>query len=185
MSKKVAERKKRIIFSNYYSEEDFQYAKESICEREDLPENEEPSEKDIWQEYYDILEADYENEKAVLETFFSKDFLIRGVVGRWDGNYDTGKIVHSFAELSQAWSECDYIELYDVDGHFYITVSHHDGDNFFEVKELTDRGREYASRHEYNMSDRELHEKLWIGSAYTRLPSYAHKMWGCPKRESA
>ena len=61
-----------------------------------------------------------------------------------------------------------------------IKASHHDGTNYAELKELTCKGSNYAADHRYD-SDREVHEKLWNSNFYTRLPHYAHKVWGCKK----
>ena len=49
-----------------------------------------------------------------------------------------------------------------------VTAHHHDGTNCFQIKELTKRGEEFAERHKWDMSDRELHQKLFNDSHYSR-----------------
>lgn len=99
--------------------------------------------------------------------------LVKGTVGTWMCPEDAGKIINSLSELAGAWKDCDYISITDDRGHLYIKVTHHDGTNCFELKVLTEAGSDYADRHCYDMSDRELHEKLWNSSKYTKLPRYA------------
>ena len=52
------------------------------------------------------------------------------------------------------------ITVDDDDGKLSVTVSHHDGSMTMHVRELTDRGLSYYYNHEYDLSDREMCEKL-------------------------
>lgn len=188
------ERKERILYDNYYSEEAFSAAREELLENDlfmedngyesedDIPDDE------IFDKMQEMQEDDWDMIRDELEKFFGShpnSYLVRGTVGLWYGNKPAGNIIHSLAELSYAWKDCEYIKLYDVDGHFYIKCSHHDGDNLFEMKMLTERGREYADIRKYDYHDRELHDRLWNDSHYTVLPHIAHTLFGVPKRESA
>lgn len=189
------ERKERILYDNYYSEEAFSAAREALAEEEFFmgdngyeSEDEIPDDM-IFDKMRDMQEDDWdETIKDLFAPFLESHpngFLVRGTVGLWYGNKPAGKIIHDLAELSSAWKDCGYIKLYDVDGHFYIKCSHHDGDNLFEMKMLTDRGREYADIHKYDYGDRELHDRLWKNSHYTVLPHIAHHLFGVPKKEAA
>ena len=132
----------------------------------------------------------YSNEEWDWESFeyefsqFIKDseygLLLCGEVGTWRGKQSGGCYIEEFNDLYKFWNHCDYIKVYDEGGHLYIRASHHDGDNFAELKALTSAGYEYAKEH-YCDDDQEVHEKLWNSTYYTRLPHYAHKVWGCKK----
>ena len=132
----------------------------------------------------------YDNEEWAWEDFkvefghFIKEskygFLLCGSVGRWNGRADGGCYVNKFDDLFAFWNDCRDIKVWDEGGHLYIKASHHDGTNYAELKELTQKGEEYKDNHRWD-SDREVHEKLWNSTYYTRLPHYAHKVWGCKK----
>ena len=96
-----------------------------------------------------------------------KSYIIVAKLGLWNGTFDGGKIVEGLANVIRECFE-DYNRLY-VDGRrLRISASHHDGTNTFEVKELTDKGVDYASRHDYDTEPRELHAKLFSSSNYSR-----------------
>ena len=132
---------------------------------------------------YDKEEWDWDDFRAEFGSFIRKSkygFLMCGDVGTWLGNFDGGCYVNKFDDLYKFWNDCDYIKVWDEGGHLYIKASHHDGNNYAELKELTCKGSEYAREHYYD-SDQEVHEKLWNSAYYTRLPHYAHRIWGCKK----
>lgn len=108
-------------------------------------------------------------------------FLLCGSVGRWNGTVKGGYFVKKFDDLYKCWNDCDCIKIYDENGHLYIECSHHDGDNFFEIKELTAKGVEFCDVHKYDYTNKTLHEKLWKSNFYTKLPHFAHRVWGCKK----
>jgi hypothetical protein len=123
-------------------------------------------------------EFKYEFGKFIKDSNYG--FLLCGDVGTWMGPQAGGCYVNEFNDLYKFWNNCDYIKVYDEGGHLYIKASHHDGSNYAELKELTCAGSEYAGEHYYD-SDKEVHEKLWNSTYYTRLPHYAHRVWGCKK----
>ena len=107
-------------------------------------------------------------------------FLMCGDIGTWRGSFAGGCYVKKFDDLYKFWNDCDYIKVYDEGGHLYVEASHHDGNNYAEIKELTQKGSEYVDRHYWD-SDQEVHEKLWNSNFYTKLPHYAHREWGIKK----
>lgn len=126
---------------------------------------------------------DWDNFKVEFEMFIRKSpygFILCGDVGTWMGSRKGGCYVHKFDDLYKFWEHCDYIKVYDEGGHLYIEASHHDGNNYAELKELTQKGSEYVDKHYWD-SNQEVHEKLWNSTYYTRLPHYAHREWGCKK----
>lgn len=96
-----------------------------------------------------------------------KSYVVVAKLGLWNGTFDGGKIIEGLANVIRECFE-DYNRLY-VDGRrLRISASHHDGTNTFEVKELTDKGSDYADRHDYDTEPRELHAKLFSSSNYSR-----------------
>lgn len=180
--------KERIIYSNYYNAELFEETKEYLFDEhndgkwdsiEDVPDEK------VWDEINFMNDITWEDERARLMEFFDSGyFLLQGDVGTWRGNMRGGYVIRGYYDLVKAWNDCDYVKIYDVNGHFYIECSHHDGTNFYEVKELTDKGYDYIDRHCWD-SEEEVHNKVFNSSNYSRLPHFAHKMYGCKKREVA
>lgn len=177
--------KQRIIFSNYnecYNE----VAKESLIETHlyEFPNDKdwEPDKEAIYEEASFLNEVNWENFKNEFSDFIDgREFIIQGTVGTWNGNMEGGATFCTFEKLSQAWKDCDYIKLYDENGRLYLKCDHHDGTNHFEIRELNDRGVEYLRNHIYD-DEKSVHDKL-MTSQYSRLPHYAHKVYGCPKKE--
>lgn len=183
----MTEARERIIYSNYFSQDDYEYAEESVKERhlEEFPDDKEyePTESEIWDEYYFLQDMTWDDEECNLKKFFNNGtFILQGSIGCWNGRYGGGFVFDSFNELCRVWNDCDYVKLYDENGHFFIKCSHHDGTNLFEVRELNDKGYEYYSNRYYCDDTRRVHNRL-MTSKYSRLPHYAHKVYGCKKRE--
>lgn len=177
---------KNIIYSNYYTSDMETYAIESLLENEVFERKEDISEADIWDEINNINEISWELAEIELKNLFEdKKLLVCGNVGRWNGNFAAGKVIE-YDELYKCWRDCDYMEIYDENGHFYIKSSHHDGTNLFEVKILTDKGADYFYKWEYNWNDRrteqEIHQTLWNNSHYTHIPHFARNVYGCKTR---
>lgn len=182
-----------VLFSNYFWENDengkdrYDYAREYLfdeyAEEEEWKTKDDIPDERVTEEVYQQSEWDWEDFKAEFEHFLKEStngFLLVGTCGCWDGTHDGGCYVNKFDDLYKFWDGCRDIKVYDESGHLYIKASHHDGTNYAELKELTCKGSNYAADHRYD-SDREVHEKLWNSNFYTRLPHYAHKVWGCKK----
>jgi len=182
-----------VLFSNYHWENDengkdrYDYAREFIFE--------ERGEENGWATADDVPEREVYDEVATYEEFewddFKREFgrfiensrngfLLCGTVGTWRGRFEGGSYVNSFSDLAEFWKDCDYIKVYDEKGHLHIEASHHDGTNYAELKELTDKGSAYKDNHYYD-SDREVHGVIFNNNFFSRLPHYAHKVWGCKK----
>ena len=174
---------KRILYDNYNL--DLEIAKEMAienyeeycCAIDEEPEKDyEPSDEEILQIAYKLDEFNWEEFQNDFEKFIGNDtFIIQGNVGRWDGTARGGFTFDSFNELSRVWKDCDYIKVYDENGHLYIECSHHDGTNFYEVRKLIEKGREYLNNHYYD-DDSEVHDKL-MKNPYSVLPNYTRKEW--------
>lgn len=174
----------RTIYNNYDLWEDYEKDVREILSENG---NFKPSDKEIWEEIYFQDEINWEYEKENLDDFFKdKTWIIFGTVQRWNGMYPGGII---FTDFWKAWDkatvDCEYFHLYDVNGHFYIKCSHHDGTNLFEIKQLTEKGERYYENWEYKWNDSrsEKYVHKQIIEKYSTLPYYAHKVFGVPKKE--
>ena len=183
----MKEAKTRTIYNNYDLYEDYaESAKESLIdngtEAEDITEN------NLWEEIYFLDSINWEDEKEQLENFFNdgNTWILQGFTGRWDGTYKGGYIFTDFMEMFyKATKDCDYIHIYDENGHFYIQCSHHDGTNLYEVKKVTQNGTYYLERWEDNWEDKRTEEYIHdqIMKKYSVLPHYMHNVYGCRKTE--
>jgi len=128
--------------------------------------------------YEEINGVDWNEAKWLLDRFIYKSntLLLTGNVGTWQGQRRGGFVFDTFEELSKAWENCDFLEIYEENGHLYIDCSHHDGGNSYEIKELTDKGWDYWNDHEGDMSEEELHTKLWNSNFFTKLPRFSEKL---------
>ena len=183
--------KERIIYNNYELWETYpdDYLIEIAHECEWIDDDYEPTQNDLWEWRYEQDSIDWHLEKERLDEFFKKINYIGffGEVGRWDGIYKAGKIGTDFWELfDQAITDCDYIKIYDENGHMYLECTHHDGTCHFEIKEITDKGMEYLENWEYGSWDDKrtkqyVHTQIF--NRYSRLPRFAQKEYGCKARE--
>lgn len=175
--------KERIIYNNYDLDEMYEDCKQFLIDAG----NEEPTEEEIWNEIYFTDSINWENEFEQLKDFFDNGtYIIFGSVGRWNGVYSGGEIFTDFEKaFYDAVKDCNYIKLYDENGHFYIHCSHHDGSCSYEIKKLTDKGIEYYNNWEYDWDDKRteeyIHNKLI--ERYSTLPRYAEKVFGCKRTE--
>ena len=187
--------KRRLIYSNFFGEFNTEeYAREWLFEEycndpelagvnwesvDDIPD------EMVWKELSHQDEISWEDAQYELEKFFDPGYwILQGSFGLWWGRPRGGFIFDSFKEMAKAWNNCDYIRLYDENGHFYIDAAHHDGTNCYEVKRLTEKGREYIENHKWD-PDEEVHDVVFNSNIYSGLPHYAHKVWGCKEREWA
>ena len=132
----------------------------------------------VYHEIELIQRSEWDDFMADLEYLFSKDsYLLTGTCGRWNGPAEGGKFVSSTDELLDCIKHLDFLKFYDQDGHFYITGYHHDGSDFYEMKRLTKKGYELASRN-YFAQDRQLHQTIMNCNIYSSLPRVATRLYG-------
>ena len=183
-TKRRVKGKERIIYDNYDIMDMYRADAIEGCEADG---NDTPSENDIWERCFLLDNDNREEVFSDLKTFFKgeRTYLAVGTVGRWNGTFKGGFIFHSFQELfNKVGEDCDYFKFYDVNGHFYMQSSHHDGRNLVEIKVLTKRGEDYYQNWEYGSDGRTeeaCHKQLF--NRYSVLPNYMHTMYGCKKME--
>jgi len=194
----------RIIFSNYpedieasYSNEDtLDYIKainsydslnDYVAAKQQIP-VESVTQQDIDTVLYETKQYLSEDSSSVCQVellnFFGtrNKVLFVGSIGRWNGNFDGGDIGEFEDLYYKALKDCDYVKVSDNNGHLYITGTHHDGTNSFEVKVLTDKGEEYYDNWNYgyssrldNLSEQEILKNIY--ERYSRLPNYYKTMY--------
>ena len=91
---------------------------------------------------YNLAEEDFETTFGNMEG----EFVVCGTIGLWDGKregYST-KLYNSIEEAIIGCNDGFYGNLCvtDEDGALLVDVSHHDGSNSFEIRELTAVGSE-------------------------------------------
>lgn len=179
--------KERIIYDNYDLCEQYPDKEIDIMARECgwIDEDEEITDemRTRWRYWED--EANWDNEKEMLENFFKgKTVAFFGAVGLWYGTYKCGKIGEFWDLFSKAIEDCSYIKIYDENGHMYLTCSHHDGTNHFEIKILNDDAEDYYDRWSYGTDNRKEYEVITqIYKRFSKIPRYAQNVYGCKARE--
>lgn len=188
MKNKIA--KERIIYNNYdlYEKYTDKVIMDVARECEWIEEDEEVSDDQIDEWRYELDEGDYDIAIEQLKEFFKgKTVGFFGEIGLWHGIYKAGKIGDFETLYYKAIRDCDYIKIYDENGHLYLTCSHHDGTCCFEIKILTDKGKDYLENWEYDyyINDKRTEEYVHnqIYKKYSKLPRFAEEVYGCKARE--
>ena len=180
----MREAQRRTIYNNYDLWEDYEEFAREILEEYD----EEPSENAIWNVINDQDSANWQDEEERLKEFFDdgSTWILQGYSGRWNGTHKGGYIFTDFMDMfRKATTDCDYVHLYDENGHFYLKCSHHDGTNLYEIKKVTEKGINYIDRWENDWNDKRTEEYIHdrVMERYSTLPHFAHAVYGCPKVE--
>lgn len=179
--------KERIIYDNYDVCAMYNAARAFLLEEYN---EDEITETMIWNEvnFQDSLTWQYEN--RLLTDFFTGHgfFLIRGFVGRWNGTFAAGAVFDNWEDMfHDATKDCDYVKIWDENGHFYLECSHHDGTNSYEIKRISNAGYNFIDNWYYNWDDErsesQIHDIVWHSNFLSSLPHFAHEIYGCKKRE--
>ena len=173
---------KTYVFYNDMETQNFdstkEYLFENYAEEEGWLSMDEIPDCVVYHEIELTQRSEWEDFMADLDFIFSKDtYLLTGTCGRWNGPVEGGKFVTSKDELLDCISHLDYIKFYDKNGHFYIKGYHHDGSDSYEMKRLTKKGYELASRN-YFAIDRQLHQTIMNCNIYSSLPHVATRLYG-------
>lgn len=169
--------KKKIVWSYDTSNWDRNEATINYREMYDCDPTEQELDQFIDDENYTCLEC----EKGEIDYYERKHgykhYIVLADLGLWNGRFDGGKIIRG---LCKSISECfeDYNEIYQEGKRLKVKAIHHDGTNYFQIRELTDRGLEYMRRNEYHLSDRELHQRLFKDSHYSHEVSLFNELYG-------
>ena len=135
--------------------------------------------KEIYNDYNN--ETDFESLEWVLqgirEYFEDKEVLIVGTLQLWNGKVNIADFGEFEYLYCKAIKDCDYLIIYEENGHFYLDCTHHDGKNHFEIREITDKGREYIARWNYsNRNYKKVCEQL--EKRYSKRPLICKNVFG-------
>lgn len=171
--------KEVILFDNYDSYEWKDDARDCLIENG----IEDPTDSQIWEEIADMERFFWDDMLCELEDKIDDCVLVSGTCGTWQGNFAGGKVFHISDKpkysssmlswiLSECGKDCDYFKVgINKSGNLFIQCTHHDGTNYYEVKNITDKGKkafydwDYSERFN-NLSEQEMHEKLYNSNNY-------------------
>lgn len=161
--------KKVTLYSNAITKEKVEYTRRYL-----LDENgERPSDSEL----LNFINADDDISwnffKYEYEIYFdTHNFVVKANLERWNGRFDSSKIMtggwNDFLKLIKY----DIVEIVDNNGHLEIVGTHHDGRDYLEIRELTRKGDEYANGYHYDKSETEDAQAVW-NNFHSRLPRLA------------
>lgn len=178
-------KKEQLIFSDSWSDADEDDLRNDIWETDfddEYPTPDDVPDEKLWVKFDSQIQCWWEDVEYELRNFFNNSddiYILYGSAGLWNGRRAGGFIFYNYDGLQKAWS-VNYTHetrIYeDKNGVFSIDIYHHDGTNCWEVRKLTEKGRLYLELHK-DMSDRELHEKLWENPYSVNL-NFTKKVYG-------
>lgn len=132
----------------------------------------------IYDSNNEASEYDWDDFKYDFSKLLKQDsYIITGYFGSWRGNLASGTFIHDINDLINVLQHLDYIQIKDSNGHLMVTGSHHDGSDNYEIKRLTNKGYELASKNNF-AKNRKLHNAITNNNFYSSLPKYAQKVYG-------
>jgi hypothetical protein len=100
-----------------------------------------------WDEFMSDLEYDDKN---------NSECIVIGSVGRWNGRFNIEVSYFDYLEdaIKKCVENCDYCTITENDGVINILAIHHDGRNEFEIRKLTDIGKDaYYEEEGFDQND--------------------------------
>lgn len=172
--------KTTIIFDSYDNYE-LEQAKLDMVESEMYEKIEDISDEQGY-DYISYLQAQnfdyFEGELSAFIDEQENPMLLIGYVGGWQRRSNGGIFVSRFGDLYTFWQHCDHIKVEEIRGRLFIECSHHDGTNRAELRQITSKGNDYMNNHLHDMSEEELHTKLYKSRNYTKNANYKKTVWG-------
>ena len=142
----------------------------------------EPSDDEIWYAVNTYLEEDWNEVSNLMDRSFNgQPIIISGSIERWTGKSTGGDIYKTWQEfISKFGKDCEYFKIYTEKGHLFVECSHHDGNNFCEIKVMTPRGEKYLDNWEWGLDPRtdkksecKIRTTIFNCSRYSQLPKIA------------
>lgn len=162
--------KKVTLYSSVITKEKVEYARQYLLEEN----GEEPTNSEL----LNFINADDDINWDVFESEYKKyfntnNFVVRANLGRWNGRFDSGKIMTGgWNDFCRVIQDYDNLEIVDNNGHLEIVGYHHDGTDYFEIRELTRKGDKYTNGYHYDKSEPEDAQAVW-NNFHSRLPRLA------------
>ena len=137
--------KETILYSNdnSYSFDDVK----SIIEEERWDEDDYTpvTNEDVYNRISLYQDCDWQDfEDAYEDIIDRRRFVVLADLGRWNGRVKAKKIISGWNEFLSCFNHLDYITIKDVNGRLIVEGSHHDGHDYMEFRELTEKGEELA-----------------------------------------
>ena len=148
---------------------DFDEYKEWFIENNNIEDDEEVADNDVYEYMNECLSNDYDDFFYNLRWSKNNDkyCVITGCLGLWNGSHQIEPCVCS--NVADAIKKClydmDYCIINQVNGHLEVVGIHHDGRNRFEIHLLNDNGIDAYERiregwGRANLADRHYHKSL-------------------------
>lgn len=171
------------IYTQLGTDEEIKEQYKEICEINDYPlewfEDENKLMEFAYEEIDNLFECEQENTLFQEKKDGKKTYVILADVGRWDGRYAGGKTVFGIWEaLTKIKGEEDGVKIYQDGAKLKVDTYNHDASSYFQIRELTQRGEKYLELHEDDMSDREIHKKLFEDSHLSRNVTIFNEIYG-------
>lgn len=162
--------KKVTLYSNEFDSERYEAARQFLLEAS----GEEPTNSEIFKELYVEDDINWDDFKSEYKEYFNTNyFVVKANLGRWNGRFNSGKILTSgWSDFVKIIGKYDNISIVDNNGHLEVVGRHHDGTDYFEIRELTRKGDEYANGYHYDKSEPEDAQAVW-NNFHSRLPRLA------------
>lgn len=131
----MREYKVRTVFNNYNLWDDYKEDAVEILKENGI---ENPTEDQIWDEIIFQSDGNWEGAKWELRKFFDdKTCILMGENERWNGKRKAGTIFTDFMEMYyKAMKDCDYVHIYDINGHLYFKCSHTEGKHYMKESRM-------------------------------------------------
>ena len=179
--------KERVIYDNYYVGDEWEAAARENLEERGIAE---PSDQEFWDEVNALDEEHWDDVKTELRDFLEdgSSWILFGTIELWRGRYHGAIMFKTLDEMmSKAGKDCDFFRFSDINGHLHLQCSHHDGTNCYEIRKIAEKGVAYYDNWESGVrpndqrTEWEVYEN--IIKRYSRLPHFAHQVYGLPKTE--
>lgn len=137
--------KETILFSNDNAY-DFNDVKSIIKEERWLEEDDRPvTDEDVYNQISFYEDCDWQDfEDAYGDIINRRRYVVLADMGRWNGRVKAKKIIDGWDEFVNCFSHLDYFTIKDVNGRLIVEGYHHDGHDYMEFRELTEKGEELA-----------------------------------------
>lgn len=135
-------KQKEIVYFDNYDMDGYEaIAREALSEDGSVT----PDELDVRDVAYDYAQEDWDDLETRIDSVLAGDnILVCGSIGRWNGSSRGYEIYPDWRRfIAEFGKDCDYFKVYSDKGHLYVRCSHHDGNNFCEIKRLTPYGLTY------------------------------------------
>lgn len=138
--------KETILYSNDIDSYSFDDVKSIVEEERWMNDDDRPvTDEDVYNQIYFYQDCDWQDfEDAYEDIIDRRRFVVLADFGRWNGRAKAKKIISSWNEFVACFSHLDYITIKDVNGRLIVEGSHHDGHDYMEFRELTEKGEELA-----------------------------------------